>query len=270
MRHADYAGARNSIDGEQFTFKDFRVQLQPAGVDDGVQAARDDQSAIADLARIGGGEPTWFMESLVTGRVAVTVCNHRPAQPNATIFNGDLCTLDGLTIIDAAAGCLGGTIGGYDVDAQLFSACRHLRVQGCAADKDGIKQAQSCRTKGFFHGLGQLHRSQRGVGTVAGEGLGAVGECGHIKTVGHIHTHRIRAREQRTNENLQASDVIGRHRQQPLSFTAEPLMCSGSRGDQVIHRQLCTFWRAGGTGSADNKCDGLINRLTCALRVPQD
>ena len=206
----------------------------------------------------------------MTGRVAVTVCNHRSAQPNATIFDGDLCTFDGLSVIDAAAGCLGGTIGGHDVDAEFFGARCHLRVQGCAADKDGIEEAQSCRAKGFFHGLGQLHRSQRRVGAIAGEGLGAVGECGNIKTVGHIHTHRIRASEQRTNENLQASDMVGRHRQHPLSFTAEPLMCSGSRGDQVIHRQLCTLRCAGGTGSADNKRDGLINRLTCALRVPQD
>ena len=250
------------------------MQFQPAGVDDGVQASRNDEPTVADFSRIRGGEPTWFMESLVTGRIAVSVCDHRSAQPNATIFDGDLCTFDGLAVIDAAAGCLGGAVSGHDVNAELFRACCHLRIQGRAADEDGVEETQGCHAKGFFHGLRQLHGSQRSVGAVAGTGtsedLGAVGECGYIKTVCHIHADRVRAREQRTNENLQASDMVGRHRQQPLSFTAEPLMCSCRGGDQVIHRQLCTLRCAGGTGSADNKCDGLINRLTCALRVPQE
>ena len=61
---------------------------------------------------------------------------------DSVLLHGDLGAGQGLAVVDAAAGGLGGAVGGHYGDVQLGRGLGELRVQGRAADQDGVEGAQ--------------------------------------------------------------------------------------------------------------------------------
>ena len=111
-------------------------------------------------------------------------------------------------------------------------------MDGGTAHQDGIETLERIDALQHIHGLGQLQRGERGIGAVAGAGelRGGAGEGRDIKAFAEIEAERIHPGHQGTDEDLDAGDVVGGHRQEPLPRAAEDLVGGIGAGHQVGRR----------------------------------
>ena len=117
------------------------MQLESAGIDDIIQPTGDGEGAGVDKAAVGSGEPAWLAEGLVLGRVAVAVGDGGPSQEDAAVLDAHLGSGNRPAVVDAAARGFGGSIRRHYCNAQLLGRCAQARVDGRAADQDGIESA---------------------------------------------------------------------------------------------------------------------------------
>ena len=123
------------------------------------------------------------------GRVAVAMGDGGPAQEDAPVLDADLRAGDRPAIVDAAARSFRGSVRRHHRNAQILGRCAQARVDGRAADQDGIESAQRVDPLDRIHGLGQLQRGQRGIGAVPGavELCGRAGKGRDIEALAEIH-----------------------------------------------------------------------------------
>ena len=226
---ADHAGGPDLV--EYLTGGD----LEPARVDDVVDAPVDDQAPTLPMPEILGGQPRpdrTFVE--------VAAHDHRPGDAHpAVVGQVDPYPFEWHPVIDAPAAGLAHAVGHPYRDASLPGPRQQRRRRGGPADEHRGTPGQGLRPNRVVEEPRQLGRHHRYrhpaiVMTVCR----LVDGCRHSRSIeAPLDHHDLATVADGSGDDLQPSDVMGRQGQHPRAWPSQALPGGRTRGSQLRRRQ---------------------------------
>ncbi len=243
---ADDDGLGNGIELRERLLNQTRGHLEAASVDQVVEATiHDEGAAVIEVADVVGAEPCSAVRVFAEYRrserrlaeVALGEGGAAELDP-AVILEPHEADIKWAAVIDAAARRLAHAIRGDHMDPgvpgigeQAGRCCR-------AADEDSGILGERLASTRRGEQPDQLGGDEgRECWCARGDLSGGSGERCSGEASRQIHRDRSRARDQRPDQDLDAGDVVGRHRQQPLALATEPFMRGVSRRAESSPRQ---------------------------------
>jgi len=217
-------------------------------------------AVVVDVADVVGTEPPDAVlvgsERLAreVGEAEVAVGDRRAAQQDASLLvELDLGAGQGPAVVDAPARGLAHAVGRDEVHpGPLGSRAQPGRHRG-ATDEHGIERSQGVGATGVVEQADHLGGHETGVPAGArGQPFGGCDERLGPEAVGEVHREGRRPGIQRSHQHLEAGDVVGRDREQPLAGAAEGGVGGAGAGSQGRCREHRSLGGARGAGGADD------------------